>query len=472
MKKEIQPIDYVTKDYEGFRQLMIDKIPSLTPEWTDTSSSDFGIVLIELLAYGLDILSYYQDKILNENILSTAKTRGFVIKLANFLGYTLASQIASQYTIRFKKKDSYIDSEVKIPIHTQISTDAKMGEPVVFETDEELVISSGEQYGEVLATQGITVSTDILGTGTETSEQSLYLTYPDVLLDTIQIIVKQYGIEQLWTKVDDFLSSDSNSKHYKCYTDDENKTYIECGDGNAGRTFSSNSSIIASYRVGGGEIGNTGLNTITTFASTTIEGIDSLTNPYEIVTKGVDPEDIEIAKINAPKYFKTNNRAITVSDFEDLSKAYNGVAKAKCIETFNENNDIQIYIAPNDYGEPTQQLKDDLLAYLSTKKLVNINLTINNATYVSQAVEASITIQSNYVNDTLKTQAELAIWKAFNSEYMEFGEGLNISSIIYVLAFLDGVTDVSITTPTNNVEITSTSLLKLSEVTVSVTGGI
>ena len=44
-------IDYLTKDYEGFRQAMLGQIPLLLPNWTDRSESDFGIVLIELFAY-------------------------------------------------------------------------------------------------------------------------------------------------------------------------------------------------------------------------------------------------------------------------------------------------------------------------------------------------------------------------------------------------------------------------------------
>lgn len=56
MKKPLKYVDYITKDYEGFRKLMIDLIPSKTPEWTDTSQSDFGIVILELLAHGLDVL--------------------------------------------------------------------------------------------------------------------------------------------------------------------------------------------------------------------------------------------------------------------------------------------------------------------------------------------------------------------------------------------------------------------------------
>ena len=56
-------VDYTNKDYESFRQDMIVRLQQKIPEYTDTSESDFGIVLIELLAHGLDILSYYNDRV-------------------------------------------------------------------------------------------------------------------------------------------------------------------------------------------------------------------------------------------------------------------------------------------------------------------------------------------------------------------------------------------------------------------------
>ena len=64
-------IDYLTKDYAGFRQAMLDQIPLRLPAWKDRSESDFGVVLIELFAYVADILSYYQDRVANEAYLAT-----------------------------------------------------------------------------------------------------------------------------------------------------------------------------------------------------------------------------------------------------------------------------------------------------------------------------------------------------------------------------------------------------------------
>lgn len=68
-------IDYSTRDYEGFRNDMIEMLKKKIPEYSDFSQSDAGIVLIELLAHGLDILSFYNDVVANEVFLSTARER-------------------------------------------------------------------------------------------------------------------------------------------------------------------------------------------------------------------------------------------------------------------------------------------------------------------------------------------------------------------------------------------------------------
>lgn len=54
------------KDFESFRLLMLNRIASIIPPWRDIESSDLGIVLVELLAYVADALSYYQDAVATE----------------------------------------------------------------------------------------------------------------------------------------------------------------------------------------------------------------------------------------------------------------------------------------------------------------------------------------------------------------------------------------------------------------------
>jgi hypothetical protein len=67
--------DYLAKDYQSFRQLALDRMAVTMPQWTETNPADLGVVLVELLAYAGDQLSYYQDAVATEAYLGTARRR-------------------------------------------------------------------------------------------------------------------------------------------------------------------------------------------------------------------------------------------------------------------------------------------------------------------------------------------------------------------------------------------------------------
>ena len=82
-------IDYLARDYQGFRRLMLDRLSLLTPGWTERSAADVGITMVELLAYAADNLSYRQDAIANEAYLATARQRISVRRHARLVDYYL-----------------------------------------------------------------------------------------------------------------------------------------------------------------------------------------------------------------------------------------------------------------------------------------------------------------------------------------------------------------------------------------------
>lgn len=80
-------IDYLAKDYQGFRRLMLDRLSQLVPGWNERSPADIGVALVELLAYAADNLSYRQDAIANEAYLATARQRVSVRRHARLVDY-------------------------------------------------------------------------------------------------------------------------------------------------------------------------------------------------------------------------------------------------------------------------------------------------------------------------------------------------------------------------------------------------
>jgi hypothetical protein len=83
-------INYLAKDYGGFRQVMLDRMAVLSPSWNETHTADMGIALVELLAYAADHLSYQQDAAGTESYLGTARSRISLRRHAKLVDYRIS----------------------------------------------------------------------------------------------------------------------------------------------------------------------------------------------------------------------------------------------------------------------------------------------------------------------------------------------------------------------------------------------
>jgi Baseplate J-like protein len=83
-----QPLlDYLVKDYEGFRRLMLDRLGTLLPDWTERNPADPVVALVEALAHTADLISYEQDAVGTEATLGTARSRISLRRHARLLDY-------------------------------------------------------------------------------------------------------------------------------------------------------------------------------------------------------------------------------------------------------------------------------------------------------------------------------------------------------------------------------------------------
>lgn len=89
VKYEAPEIDYLAKDYSSFRQLILDRLSLIMPDWKERHVPDLGITLVEILAYAGDYLSYYQDAVATEAYLETARQRVSVRRHARLVDYRM-----------------------------------------------------------------------------------------------------------------------------------------------------------------------------------------------------------------------------------------------------------------------------------------------------------------------------------------------------------------------------------------------
>jgi hypothetical protein len=89
-------VDYLSRDYAGLRQLLLDRLSVISPAWTDRNAADVGVTLVEVFAYLGDLLAAAQDAVSAEAYLGTARRRVSVARHARMLDYRMHQGAAAR----------------------------------------------------------------------------------------------------------------------------------------------------------------------------------------------------------------------------------------------------------------------------------------------------------------------------------------------------------------------------------------
>ncbi len=126
--------------FPEYRLAMLRDIPTHAPlaRWRARTGNDLGIMLIEMWAYVLDVLGFYDERVANESYLRTALLRPSLRKLTGLIGYLPRPALGASVELA-----AIADGvkAVKLPPWTAFRSDAFDGEsPQVFETEVEQTI--------------------------------------------------------------------------------------------------------------------------------------------------------------------------------------------------------------------------------------------------------------------------------------------------------------------------------------------
>lgn len=90
MPKTRPPISYTSRDFETIKKELVNYVKVYYPEtYKDFNDSSFGSMMLDLVAYTGDILSYYLDYQMNETFLETSIQENNVLRIAKQMGYKL-----------------------------------------------------------------------------------------------------------------------------------------------------------------------------------------------------------------------------------------------------------------------------------------------------------------------------------------------------------------------------------------------
>lgn len=484
-----QVIDYLARDYDGFRRALLDLIPAKLPEWTDRSEANFGVVLVELFAYLADILSYYQDRLANEAFLPTAQERRSVIEHLRLIGYEMAPAAAAtarlslvvgtgvNQLVEVRKGDQFATATTRErPSVTFEYTDEK---PLLIDTTKavpNLVLRKPDgtplaNFKEVVdaipVREGRTVTREVIGVSTGAPNQRFRLAQPRLLRDTLEIVVETdpptppwklrrnlafsrpaFTDEQLAAlfhqeRIGSTLAfSRTADADYAVETDETDVTTVVFGDGQYGRIPPPGAPIVATYRVGGGTAGNVGAGQITVVGrAPQLQLLGAKVGNREAASGGAERESIEQAVRFAPVAFGSMQRAVTAEDYVALARLYPGVSKARAEAT--GWNHINLFVAPTGSGKPPSDvLIQNLLAYFEDKRMLTTLIRIEAPDYVKIDVTATVEALPYFRRLDVVAAAEAALRALLDFERVDFGQTLYLSKIYEALERLDGVASV------------------------------
>jgi Baseplate J-like protein len=113
-------ISYMAKDFASFQSLMLDRMATILPAWEENHAADLGIMLVDLLAFLGDYLSYQQDAVATEAYLGTARRRTSVRRHVRLVDYPMHDGRNARTWVRFEASPG--TSGVVVPQGTQVLT--------------------------------------------------------------------------------------------------------------------------------------------------------------------------------------------------------------------------------------------------------------------------------------------------------------------------------------------------------------
>ncbi len=455
-------IDYTSKDYSGFKDSMLGHAALVFPAWTSRAETDFGVLLVETFAYMGDILSYYGDRIVNESYLSTATQRSSILRLAALLGYLPHGNIPATGGVTFQT-DANQATPVTVPARTQLATGfiSSLDAPISYETDYPLTVGPNGDAQTVSVTQGVTAGsrTFILHPGTADQEtvlvedlgvsdgsldQQFSLARSPVILDSIRVFADQPdpGISE---PVEEYLpfrfiiDANPSDRAFVATVDENDIVAIQLGDGINGQIPAANLKMYASYRVGGGAVGNMAAGLVTDI-SATILGVSILTSTAMI--GGADKESNDQIRASAPRAYQTQNRAVTEQDYADLALGVTGVAKARAVA--NTYSNVVIYIVGDGGTAASTALLDATDAFVTARALVGTTVSVLAATLVlinigSVTTPVNIGVLPRYSRASVKAAVIAALRDQLSLNNVDFGFRVSLSGIYQTIASVPGV---------------------------------
>ena len=455
------PIDYTSRDFSSVKSDLIRRARVSVPEWTSGGTSDFAMTLIDLWAYVADVQNYYLDRAYSEAFIGTATQASSIHSLARLLGYTPNPAVSAASTVYLYNATA---SAVTIPNGTMFYVPSTSTADIVYFTSTaEVSVAANTTSGNgqaVSVLEGRSVSETLTTNYFGDPSGTFRLSESGVIPASLSLVVGT----TTYTHTTRLTEAASSSPSFTSITNSIGEVVIVLGDGINGLVPPGGSTLTITYRVGGGSTGNVAANAITEM-SAPLTGITI--NSSTVGTGGTNPEELASIKANAPTTRRTQDRAVTLKDYESLISSFPGVVKSFTttaspsgsttvyysalphLSNFETRDSSAALSLTTGFGTAGVEINGSLADYLTNRSMLGVSVQQISATINFADIFiafSAVKVIDGYYQSEVTAAISTAIRTMFTWQAVKFNQTFRVSDI---LSLVNSVVGVEYVTPSN-----------------------
>ena len=262
-----------------------------------------------------------------------------------------------------------------------------------------------------------------------------------------------------WSARQDLLASSADDRHFVAEIDNAGHAHLRFGNGELGRSPQVGGWFDASYRVGGGAVGNVGAEAISRLVlvkQLTLSGVTVRVRNPLAAQGGIDAEPLDEARLFAPAAFRKRiERAIIAADYAEIAERNPRLQRAAARLAWT-GSWYEADVAVDPFGEESagEALLDAISADLYRYRRMGHDLCVQPAVYVPLALALEVCALPGYDRGHVKAallgrfgnRAAAGGQRGFfHPDEMSFGEAVFLSRIVAAAQAVAGVESVTVT---------------------------
>ncbi len=274
-------------------------------------------VLMDVLAYNTYLNSFYLNMVASEMFIDSAQLRESVISHAKSLNYLPRSFRSAAAVVGIRITPNTNVSEVVIPAGTEFLSRVESS-TYVFSTNEDITLTDSSN-GTFTATNVVLYEgqrvEDVFVVDAANTTQRYILSNPNIDTTSLNVLVLENSGANVYQYEVRSSLFDVSANTAMCFIQaaEDNRYEIVFGNGIAGRPPADGALVSAVYQASNGELPN-GASVFVPTGS--IGGHTNVVVSTVVSAGGGDVhESIESIKFNAPRFYQTQERAVTANDY-------------------------------------------------------------------------------------------------------------------------------------------------------------